>query len=229
MNQQKTCSIELHNIYKTYRSGMVETPVLHDINLTVSPGEFAAVVGPSGSGKSTLLNIIGLLDTPDEGELALCGRNVAQIDEQERVLLRREYVGFIFQLFYLLPEFTVLENALMPTRLKSREAEIEQRERVINLLQRVGMGNRLNHLPSQLSGGEQQRVAIVRALANDPVVVLADEPTGTLDTRTGETVFNLMYELSKTTGKSFLMVTHDERLAAKADRQIHLVDGRVTD
>jgi lipoprotein-releasing system ATP-binding protein len=225
MNKQN-CLVELRKINKIYPGG-VETHVLHDIDLRIEPGEFAGLVGPSGSGKTTLLNIVGLLDTPTSGEVSICDMNAARLDEDERARLRREYIGFIFQQFYLLPEFTALENALMPCRLAHCEDMEERTEMVRHLLEQVGLGDRIDYRPSQLSGGQQQRVAIVRALSNDPAFVLADEPTGTLDTKSGRMVFDLMHELNRTTGKSFLMVTHAPALAAESDRMIHIEDGRI--
>jgi lipoprotein-releasing system ATP-binding protein len=218
---------ELSGINKIYGDG-VPTPVLFDIDLSIGPGEFVAIVGASGSGKTTLLNILGLLDTPTSGDVLIGGRHAARLTEDERAVLRRDYLGFIFQFHYLLPEFTALENALMPCRVRGRAVEEARRERVQGLMQEVGLGERLHHRPSQLSGGELQRVAIVRALANDPVLVLADEPTGNLDSRNSRAVFDLMWGLGRSTEKAFLMVTHDEGFASRADRVIHLVDGRIT-
>lgn len=218
--------VELQGISKVFDTG-IRTQVLFDIDLRVMPGEFVAVVGASGSGKTTLLNLIGLLDTPTEGQIFLAGRNVEKVSEDERAIFRRDYLGFIFQFHYLLPEFNVLENVLMPCRLKGRQVEDQNRERMVGLLHQVGLGERINYRPSQLSGGQQQRVAILRALANDPVLVLADEPTGNLDSRSGNTVFELMRELNRKTGKAFLMVTHDANFAQQADRVIQLVDGRI--
>ncbi|MCB9640162.1 MAG: ABC transporter ATP-binding protein [Myxococcales bacterium] len=220
--------LELRNINKSF-FGEVTTQVLFDINLKVMPGEFVAIVGSSGSGKTTLLNLMGLLDTPTSGEVFLGGRDVASLVEDERAIMRRDFLGFIFQFHYLLPEYNVLENVLMPCRLRGREFEQSNRERMTELLGLIGLKERVNHRPSQLSGGQQQRVAILRALANDPVLVLADEPTGNLDSKSGEIVFNLMRELNVTTQKAFLMVTHDNDFAERADRLIRLVDGRVVD
>ncbi len=220
--------VEVHNVNKIYTNG-VATQVLFDVNLRVMPGEFVAIVGASGSGKTTLLNIIGLLDTPTSGEVILGGQNVADLPDDERARLRREYLGFIFQFHYLLPEFNVVENALIPCRMSGRDCDGEIKERVIGFLEQVGLGDRLNFRPSQLSGGQQQRVAIVRSLANDPVMVLADEPTGNLDSKSGRAVFDLMRGLNRTSGKAFLMVTHDESFAAQADRTIRIVDGRIED
>ncbi len=220
--------IELRGISKTYYNG-VPTPVLFDINLVVKPGEFVAVVGASGSGKTTLLNIIGLLDTASSGQVLLGGRDVSRMDETERSLMRRDFLGFIFQFHYLLLEFNVLENALMPCRLRGRSFRDARRSVMSDLLQRVGLGERLKYRPTQLSGGQQQRVAIVRAMANDPVIILADEPTGNLDSENGRAVFGLMRELTRMTGKAFLVVTHDEAFAAESDRVVHIRDGRIAD
>jgi lipoprotein-releasing system ATP-binding protein len=220
--------IELRGVSKTYYNG-VPTPVLFDIDLSVKPGEFVAVVGASGSGKTTLLNIIGLLDTATGGEVLLGGRDVSRMTETERSLLRRDFLGFIFQFHYLLLEFNVLENALMPCRLRGKSYRDGREPFMSNLLGRVGLGERLRYRPTQLSGGQQQRVAIVRAMANDPMIILADEPTGNLDSVNGRAVFGLMQELNRMTGKAFLVVTHDEGFAAESDRVIHIRDGRIAD
>lgn len=217
--------LELKKVCKAYGNHLV-TPVLFDIDLVVQAGEFVAILGASGSGKTTLLNLIGLLDAPTSGQIFLQGRDVSPLDDDEKAGLRRDYLGFIFQFHYLLPAFSVLENALMPCRIKGKEAEEAARERIIALLDRVGLGERLSYRPAQLSGGQQQRVAIIRALANDPALVLADEPTGNLDSVSGREVFNLMRELNRTTGKAFLMVTHDRTFAGEADRILFLQDGR---
>ena len=218
--------VEVVDVSKTFGDGVI-TPVLFDIHLSVAPGEFVAIVGTSGSGKTTLLNIIGLLDTPTAGTGRFGGRDLARLSADERAVLRREYLGFVFQFHYLLPEFTALENALLPCRLLGRATEAARRPRVAALLEQVGLGDRLHYRPGQLSGGQQQRVALVRALANDPVLVLADEPTGNLDSRNGREVFALMRELGRSTGKAFLIVTHDEQYASRADRSVQLVDGRI--
>ena len=227
MNESRPV-VELYGINKIYSNG-VDTQVLYDIAMKVMPGEFVAVVGASGSGKTTLLNIIGLLDTATSGDIILGGERVAELDEDGRARLRREYLGFIFQFHYLLPEFNVVENALIPCRLAGKDCEGPIRDRVVQFLEEVGLADRLTYRPSQLSGGQQQRVAIVRALANDPALVLADEPTGNLDSKSGHAVFDLMRELNRVSGKAFLMVTHDESFASQADRMIHIVDGRIED
>jgi lipoprotein-releasing system ATP-binding protein len=218
--------LEARGLSKTFENG-VPTPVLFDIDLSIGPGEFVVIQGTSGSGKTTLLNLIGLLDTPSAGTIRLGEREAANLSEDERALLRRDYLGFVFQFHYLLPDFTALENTLMTCRLRGRAAEQAARARVLALMERVGLGARLHFRPSQLSGGQQQRVAIVRALANAPTLVLADEPTGNLDSRSGRAVFDLMRELNRATRTAFLMVTHDEGLAREADRVVRLVDGRV--
>jgi len=220
--------VELRGIDKVFDTG-IRTQVLFDIDMKIMPGEFVAIVGSSGSGKTTLLNIIGLLDTPTDGEIYISGQNAAQLNEAQRANLRRDYLGFIFQFHYLLPEFDVLENVLMPCRIKGKAFEDANRDRMIALLDQVGLKERIHYRPSQISGGQQQRVAMLRALANDPVLVLADEPTGNLDSKSGDTVFGLMRELNQTMGKAFVMVTHDRDFANRADRVIELVDGRVLD
>ncbi len=218
--------VRLSKINKIFTNG-VTTHVLHDIDLEIFSGEFVAIQGASGSGKSTLLNIIGLLDTPTSGELWVADREASSFNELERAEVRRDYLGFIFQAHYLLPEFSVLENALMPLRIRGREAELARRDRVIELLKEVGLGDRLHYRPNALSGGQQQRVAVVRALANEPVLVLADEPTGNLDQKTGRKVFELMQRLTRESETSILMVSHDAQLATETDRVIELVDGRI--
>jgi ABC-type lipoprotein export system ATPase subunit len=217
---------ELRHVDKIYL-GAVPTPALLDINLQVRRGEFLVVLGASGSGKTTLLNVIGLLDTPTSGQVWLAGRNAADLCEEERAVLRSRYMGFVFQFHYLLPEFTVLENALLPCQIVGKAMVEQNRERVKGLLERVGLGDRLKYRPSQLSGGQQQRVAIVRALANNPELVLADEPTGNLDSKNGFAVFEMMRFMNRQTGTAFVVVTHDERLAQEADRVVVLEDGRI--
>ncbi|MGC8784945.1 MAG: ABC transporter ATP-binding protein, partial [Armatimonadota bacterium] len=217
---------DLRHVDKIY-PGAVPTPALQDINLQVQRGEFLVVLGASGSGKTTLLNVIGLLDTPTSGQVWLAGRNAAALSEEERASLRSRYMGFVFQFHYLLPEFTVLENALLPCQIAGKAMVEENRERVKELLERVGLGDRLQYRPSQLSGGQQQRVAIVRALANRPELVLADEPTGNLDSKNGFAVFEMMRFMNRQTGTAFVVVTHDERLAQEADRVVVLEDGRI--
>ncbi|MCL4780108.1 MAG: ABC transporter ATP-binding protein [Gammaproteobacteria bacterium] len=219
--------IELRGVGKTYYNGDIATPVLFDMSFEVGRGEFVAIVGGSGSGKTTLLNLMGLLDRPSMGEILVDGRNAGTLDEPGRASVRRDRLGFIFQFHYLLPEFTVIENALMPCRMKGRRFQEEQEPRMRALLEKVGLGEKLDSRPAQLSGGQQQRVAVVRSLANDPALVLADEPTGNLDTRSGRVVFDLMRSLSRESGTTFVMVTHDDNFALEADRLIRIRDGRI--
>jgi lipoprotein-releasing system ATP-binding protein len=219
--------IELRGVGKTYYNGDIATPVLFDMSFQVGRGEFVAIVGGSGSGKTTLLNLMGLLDRPSTGEILVDGRNAGNLDEPGRAGVRRDRLGFIFQFHYLLPEFTVIENALMPCRMKGRRFQEEQEPRMRALLEKVGLGEKLDSRPAQLSGGQQQRVAVVRSLANDPALVLADEPTGNLDTRSGRVVFDLMRSLSRESGTTFVMVTHDDNFALEADRLIRIRDGRI--
>lgn len=219
--------IELRGVSKTYYTGEVATPVLFDLSFRVRRGEFVAIVGGSGSGKTTLLNLMGLLDRPSEGEVLIEGTPAGTLDELGRAGVRRERLGFIFQFHYLLPEFTVIENALMPCRMKGAAFQEQQEPRMRKLLEAVGLGDKLKSRPSQLSGGQQQRVAVVRSLANDPAVVLADEPTGNLDSRSGRVVFDLMRTLSRESGTTFVMVTHDDDFALEAGRAIRIRDGRI--
>ncbi|MFN3286501.1 MAG: ABC transporter ATP-binding protein [bacterium] len=217
--------LQLDRVSKVYAEG-VPVWALREVDLAVRPGEFIAVVGPSGSGKTTLLNIIGLLDRPTSGRVLLAGRDVSDLPENTRSVLRRDLLGFVFQNYYLLPELTVLENVLLPLRLRG-PVSARDRARVEALLERVGLARYARVFPSQLSGGQQQRVALIRALANDPTLVLADEPTGNLDSQSGRAVFDLMRELNRATAKSFIMVTHDERFASQADRVVRIEDGRI--
>lgn len=216
----------LENVSKTYYNG-VPTKVLFDIDLDIHRRDFTAVRGASGSGKSTLLNLIGLLDRPTDGRIILDKKDTSLLSDDALALMRRDYLGFIFQFHYLLPEFNVLDNALMPCRIKGKEAEDANRGRVQAMLERVGLGHRLKHYPSQLSGGEQQRVAVVRALANRPLLVLADEPTGNLDRKAGQAVTELLRELNQESETAFLIVTHEEALADACDEILEMVDGRI--
>jgi len=206
--------------------GRVVVPALRGVSFDVEEGEFLAVLGPSGSGKSTLLHLIGCLDRPDEGEILFEGRNVLILNDDELAELRLKRIGFVFQFFNLLPRLTALENVKIPLALAGI-SDKEADERARKLLEMVGLGERLNHRPSELSGGEQQRVAIARALINNPKLVLADEPTGNLDTKSGWEIVNLMRKLNEDLGQTFIVVTHDPQIAEVADRIIYLKDGLI--
>jgi lipoprotein-releasing system ATP-binding protein len=220
--------IELADVRKTYGLGTpVATEVLHGIDLRMEPGEFVALIGPSGSGKSTLLNIIGLLEPMTSGVHRLLGRSVATLNDAELTRLRNEALGFVFQFHHLLPAFTALENVLMPELIRTGHFDPAMRARGLELLDAVGLAASANTKPNALSGGMQQRVAIARALARGSPLVLADEPTGNLDTHTADDVFALMRRFNAERGTAFLVVTHDPRLAARCDRVVELVDGRV--
>ena len=220
--------IELADVHKSYGIGTeVETEVLHGIDLTLAPGEFCALIGPSGSGKSTLLNLVGLLERPSGGSYRLQGREVATLDEEELTALRARALGFVFQFHHLLPAFTATENVLLPGLNAHGPVTAERREAARALLRAVGLGDRLDHPPGKLSGGQQQRVAIARALALAPPLVLADEPTGNLDTHAADDIFALLRKFNEERGVAFLIVTHDPRLAHRCDRIVELVDGTI--
>jgi ABC-type lipoprotein export system ATPase subunit len=211
---------------KTYL-GKIETPVLHAIDIEVRAGEFVAIMGQSGSGKSTLLNILGALDVPTEGRVLIDGVDIATLSGNGLAALRNRVIGFVFQFHYLLDELSCLENALTPITVSKGEASQEEIARVIGLLKRVGLESQLHKRPDTMSGGQNQRCAIIRALANQPKIVLADEPTGNLDSRSGNEVFNIMREMNRENGVAFIMVTHDDRLAQEADRILMIEDGWV--
>jgi len=210
---------------RTYHLGGQPVHALDGVSISLSPGSFTAVMGPSGSGKSTLMNLLGCLDTPTEGVVEIRGQSVATLSDAERARLRGTEIGFVFQTFNLMPRLTAAENVAMPLVFNS-SVEEPRRERAETLLKRVGLGDRLDHTPPELSGGQRQRVAIARALANEPALVLADEPTGNLDTDTGAEIMGLFEELHDA-GRTILMVTHERHIAAHAERIIHLVDGQI--
>ncbi|GAB1389531.1 MAG: peptide ABC transporter ATP-binding protein [Rubrivivax sp.] len=223
-----TALIELRQVRKTYGLGTaVATEVLHGIDLQVAQGEFVALIGPSGSGKSTLLNVIGLLEAMTSGEYLLRGQPVGSLGDAELTRRRGDTLGFVFQFHHLLPAFTALENVLMPELIRRGRIDAADRERGLALLAKVGLAEAAHKRPTQLSGGMQQRVAIARALSHGCPLVLADEPTGNLDTRSADEVFALMRQMNRDEGTAFLIVTHDPRLAARCDRVIELVDGQV--
>jgi putative ABC transport system ATP-binding protein len=219
--------IKLDGLKKVFLTDEVETHALAGIHLDIARGEYVAIAGPSGCGKSTLLSILGLLDTPSEGRYWLNGRPVEQLSLSERARTRNREIGFIFQSFNLIGDLTVFENVELPLTYRGMKAS-ERKTRCNAALERVGMAHRAKHLPSQLSGGQQQRVAVARAVVGEPLILLADEPTGNLDSKNGEMVMDLMRELHRS-GATICMVTHDPRYAAHADRSIHLFDGRVVE
>ncbi|CAG9612132.1 putative ABC transporter ATP-binding protein YknY [Bacillus rhizoplanae] len=219
--------ITLNNIDKTYYQGSLAVPILHDISLKIDSGEFVSIMGPSGSGKSTLMNIIGCLDRPTEGEYMLNDVNILTADESKLALIRNEYIGFVFQHFNLLPRLSAVENVELPL-IYGGIKKAERRERALEALGKVGLADRVNHLPNELSGGQKQRVAIARAIANNPTFIMADEPTGALDTKSGEQVMNIFTQLNKE-GTTIVMVTHEEEVAAYSSRRIVLRDGRITE
>lgn len=220
----KRLIVETRDLRKTY-FGKIEVPVLHGIDMAVAEGEFVAIVGQSGSGKSTLLNILGCLDRPTSGKVFIAGANVSSLDDNALSELRSERIGFVFQFHYLLDHFTCLENALMPITIRHGEPTVEEQQWVEGLLKRVGLGAQFHKTPDTMSGGQNQRCAIVRALANRPRLVLADEPTGNLDSQSGREVFAMMREMCRDLGVTFIMVTHDDRLAQQADRILMITDG----
>ncbi len=220
--------IELRDIYKTYHLGEIDVPVLRGISLTVAHGEFVALMGTSGSGKTTLMNILGCLDRPSSGEFWLDGQDVVALSADEWAQLRNQKIGFVFQTFNLLPRTSALENVIMPLSYTAAHlSDREGRQRAADLLQRVGLGERLDHEPSQLSGGQQQRVAIARALINNPSILFADEPTGNLDSKTSEEVLELFRRLNEEEGVTIILVTHDANVARSAKRIIRITDGMV--
>jgi lipoprotein-releasing system ATP-binding protein len=206
--------------------GAISHTLVNGIDLRVGKGEFLAITGPSGSGKSSLLYLLGLLDAPTEGEVIICGQPTSKLSESERADVRLTRCGFVFQFHFLLPEFTSLQNVLLPMRAAGKMSEKEMRERALELLTSLGLKDHADKRPNQLSGGQRQRVAIARALANRPEIIVADEPTGALDTSSTEQVFAILREIADS-GRTVVVVTHDPALAARADRRLHIVDGRI--
>ncbi|HWZ53042.1 MAG TPA: ABC transporter ATP-binding protein [Granulicella sp.] len=218
--------IEIEDLTKVFYTDEIETHALSGIHLTIRSGEYVAMSGPSGCGKSTLLSIIGLLDTPSAGRYTLNGKEVANLNFADRSRIRNQEIGFIFQSFNLIGDLTVAENVELPLTYRAGMPTAERKRRVQESLERVNMAHRMRHYPAQLSGGQQQRVAVARALAGSPSILLADEPTGNLDSTNGEAVMTLLQELHQD-GATICMVTHDPRFAAHAERQVHLFDGKV--
>ncbi len=226
MNNEKETVLELKQICKSFRQGSQKLDVLTGVDLEIKSGEIVALIGPSGSGKSTLLQIAGLLETPSSGEIYLNRQNCSKLGDGLRTLLRRDFLGFVYQYHNLLPDFSAEENVMLPQLIAGRKAKAA-RERAAWLLERLNLGSRLKHRPAEMSGGEQQRVAIARALAIAPKLLLADEPTGNLDPKTSDVVFAELLNIVKETGLSALIATHNMELASAMDRKVRLEDGRL--
>lgn len=221
-----TALLEARGVTRTLPEGAT---LVRDVSLSVAPGEFVAITGPSGSGKSSLLYLLGLLDRPSEGAVLLEGRDTARLPQRDMAALRLARLGFVFQFHFLLPEFSALDNVLIPIRRLGVLGDRAARERAMGLLDALGLADAARKLPDQLSGGMRQRVAVARALANDPALILADEPTGNLDTRNAAAVFDIFARLAAEERRTVLVVTHDADLAGRAGRRVHLVDGRVVE
>lgn len=218
--------IELKKVCKTYKMGEVDLHVLKDVDLKIERGQDLVIIGASGSGKSTLLNMIGILDKPSHGHIIIDGKDVSKLDENELAQIRRKKIGFVFQFFYLLPNLTALENVELP--MIFADTNHNRVNKAKTLLKKVGLSHRMNHYPGQLSGGERQRVAIARALVNDPDIILADEPTGNLDSSSGKDVMKLLYNLNKERKNlTLIVVTHDQNIAKNIKRKIYLKDGQI--
>lgn len=226
MAENNNVVIKAENIKKNYRMGKVTVEALRGVSLEIRKKEFAIIVGPSGSGKSTLMHILGALDTPTEGSVTINNNKIDEMDEWDLAMLRRKNIGFVFQSFNLIPTLNALENVLIPTEPINKDKE-QFLERAVKLLKEVGLGDRMFHKPSELSGGQMQRVSIARALINNPEIVLADEPTGNLDTKTGKKLINHMLKLNKKEGKTFVLVTHDPSLLKYATKTFYLKDGLI--
>lgn len=217
--------LKLENVEKKYSGSVEELHIINNLSFSVEEGEFISILGRSGSGKSTLLNIMGLLDKVDGGKIFIGGQEVDKLSEEERDKIKNQMIGFVFQFHYLLPEFTALENVMLPALLNNFDKKSEIEKRAKELLEKVGLGERENHKPSQLSGGEKQRVAIARALINSPKILLADEPTGNLDEETSEMIFKILKDINKNEKQTIIVVTHSKDLAEISDKQLYLKKG----
>lgn len=217
--------LKLENVEKKYSGSVEELHIINNLSFSVEEGEFISILGRSGSGKSTLLNIMGLLDRVDGGKIFIGGQEVDKLSEEERDKIKNQMIGFVFQFHYLLPEFTALENVMLPALLNNFDKKLEMEKRAKELLEKVGLGERENHKPSQLSGGEKQRVAIARALINSPKILLADEPTGNLDEEISEMIFKILKDINKNEKQTIIVVTHSKDLAEISDKQLYLKKG----
>lgn len=219
--------LQLKDLKKSFREKKTELKIIDNLNLEVTEGDFIAVLGKSGSGKSTFLNLIGILDKPDSGEIFIENKNVNELKEEERDLLRNRFLGFIFQFHYLLPEFSALENVMMPALINKKNDKKKIEKKAMELLKSVELEDRMNHKPSELSGGEKQRVAIARALINDPKILLADEPTGNLDGETSEVIHRILQRINKEKAQTIVVVTHSEELANVCKNRVYLKKGKL--
>jgi len=226
IKSQETNMIHLSNIEKVYKTKTIETVALSKVNLTISKGEFVAVMGPSGCGKSTLLNIMGLLDSPSKGEISIDGQVLSEFNDKKLAAFRNQKLGFIFQSYHLINDLSVVDNVELPLLYRPGVSGSERRKKALEALEKVGLSARTKHYPNQLSGGQRQRVAIARAIIGNPEVILADEPTGNLDSQMGEEVINIMLQLNKSDRTTIVMVTHDENMAKKTGRTIRFFDGQ---
>ncbi|UCC91501.1 MAG: ABC transporter ATP-binding protein [Candidatus Aenigmatarchaeota archaeon] len=217
---------ELRDVWKTYFMKGVETNALRGVDIEIKKGEYVAILGPSGCGKSTLMHVMGCLDTPTKGRVSVEGKDVSELSDDDLAKIRREKIGFVFQAYNLIAGLTALENVALPMRF-SGYGRGESQKKAKELLRKTGLEKRMEHKPNELSGGEQQRVAIARSLVNDPEAILADEPTGNLDTEAGKEIFELLEDLHKKTGKTIIVVTHDIKLAKRAHREIEMIDGKI--